>query len=139
MKKRTGTEYLLFTEAFIVLAIARAMLVFLPFKRIAPWLGIMMAESQIEYDANKNEVLNNIGTAIARGSKYTPWRTKCFEQAIAAKVMLRMRKLPGTLYFGVLKDAAGNINAHAWLKSNNKIVTGGPDISQYTVVNWYHS
>jgi len=44
-----------------------------------------------------------------------PWRAKCLEQALAAKMMLRRRKIANELYLGV-KQEENKMLAHAWLQ-----------------------
>ena len=139
MKKRSRTEYLLFAEAWILLAFARAVLILFPFKKIAPLLGKVMYEVPQEALGRGTAIQQPVGLAIARACRFSPWRTKCFEQAIAAKLMLKRRGVKTTVFFGVLKDASQKIHAHAWLKSNEMIVTGGPYVSQFTIVSWFGS
>jgi len=139
MKQLSSKEYFLFTEAWLLLAFARAMLILLPFKRIAPLLGRVNEEVPTDDSDGNKAVLKNIQVAILRGSRYSPWRTKCFEQAIAGKVMLKKRGIKGTLYLGVFKDQANKLRAHSWLKAGDMVVTGGPVIEQYTVMSKFGS
>jgi hypothetical protein len=58
-------------------------------------------------------------------------------QAVAAKLMLRRRGLPNTLYLGVAREDARRdspVLAHAWLRSGAVDVTGATDVSRYAVV-----
>jgi hypothetical protein len=137
MKTKTREEFMFFIEAWLFLAFARSMLIILPFKKIAPTLGKMKDEvTNADLDI---AVLNKIQMAVLRGSRYSPWRTKCFEQAIAAKIMLKKRHIKSTLYLGVLKDVSNELRAHAWLKANDVIVTGGPEVNKFTVISWFGS
>lgn len=139
MQKRAQGEYVLFMEAWIFLAFARAVLIFLQFKKIVPLLGKTMVETTDEITEKKIDLLALISLSLNRAAKYSPWRTKCFEQAIAAKMMLKRRGMKTTLYLGVYKDQMNKLGAHAWLKYNSIIVTGGPFIEKYTVINWFGS
>ncbi len=138
MKGRTLSDYLLFAEAWIFLAFARLVLVFVPFRKIAKMLGKAMYEAPADLQQDPI-ALAGVSTAIIRAGTRSPWRTKCFEQAIAAKIMLRLRGISTTVYFGINKSNQSEMRAHAWLKVNNTIVTGGPDISQFTIVSWFGS
>ena len=138
MKERTLSEYSLFAEAWIFLAFARLVLVFVPFRRIANMLGKVMYEVPADLQQDP-KVLAAVSVAIIRAGARSPWRTKCFEQAIASKIMLRLRGIRTTVYFGISKNGPGEMRAHAWLKVNDTIVTGGPDISQFTIVSWFGS
>lgn len=139
MKKVAFIEYLLFAEAWVLLAFARSMLVFRPFKKIAPLLGKEMYEVPADSPGSQSARQKRINVAILRAGRFSPWRTKCFEQAIAAKIMLKRRGMKSTVFFGVFKSASNELMAHAWLKSNGVVVTGGPKVDQYTVVSWFGS
>lgn len=55
----------------------------------------------------------------------TPWDSKCLVRALAARKILKRRKVATTLYLGVgLEDGEGMI-AHAWLRCGSFYVTGG--------------
>ena len=130
-------EYAFFLEAWSLLAFARILLLFIPFKKIVPLLGKVTDKDGDpilpEYNCT---VPQKISTAILRGSRYTPWRAKCFEQALAAKMMLKRRGFVSIVYFGVRKTLDNKeLLAHAWLISNSVIVTGGGKIDQYTVLS----
>jgi hypothetical protein len=55
-------------------------------------------------------------------------------QALAAKWMLQHRRIPSTMYFGVAKDATGQLRAHAWLRSGSQVLTGSEGCQEFTVV-----
>jgi hypothetical protein len=124
------TDYKLFAEAWYFLAKARLMLVFRPFKKIVPALT-----NTGETKQGSLEELQLIKLSIARACVRSPWRTKCFEQALAAKMMLKRRGIESTTYFGVRKGGADEkMNAHAWLKSGDLIVTGWQKVNTYTIL-----
>jgi hypothetical protein len=139
MKKIPRIEYLLFAEAWVLLAFARSMLVIRPFKKIAQLLGKEMYEAPDDISENGLQRQKQVLVAVLRACRFSPWRTKCFEQAIAAKVMLKRRGIKSTVFFGVFKGESNELLAHAWLISNGMIVTGGPKIDQYTVLSWFGS
>jgi hypothetical protein len=126
-------DYMLFAEAWCLLALARMMLVFVPFKKIVP---LMRYKRITEMPNDKRSfILTRIQIAIARACVRSPWRTMCFEQALAAKMMTRRRGLPSVIYFGVKKEADNDkIQAHAWLKSGEFVVTGWQRMNSYRVV-----
>lgn len=135
-------DYILFAEAWCLLALARFVLVFVPFRKIVPWLGrISTLDDTITESAPLPTVLENIRLSILRASNRSPWRTKCFEQALAAKMMLKRRKYISTITFGVHKsiEPSGRITAHAWLECNGYIVTGGGNIRIYSVISSFRS
>jgi hypothetical protein len=135
---RTIKDYILFGEAWFLLAMARLMLVFLPFKKIIPVLGSMEKADAHEIENDKTK-LHAIKLAIERGSRYSPWRAMCFEQALAAKMMLKRRRFVSTIFFGVYKDDDNKLNAHAWLQSGGQVITGGKNLEKFTVLSSFKS
>ena len=130
---KTFFDFFLFAEAWFFLAIARLMLITMPFKKVAPLLGKDAGTKQAHGDIT---LLKKIQTAILRGSHYSFWRTKCFEQAIAAKIMLHRRHRATIIYFGV-SNSTGSIKAHAWLNSDGYTVTGGKGSDSFTVITTF--
>ena len=131
-------DYYLFSEALLFLAVSRLILIFLPFKIIAPFIGKLITKEDTN-PANTVAILDilPLQKAIARGCRYSFWRTKCFEQALAAKMLLKRRGLPFVLYFGVLKDEKEvKLNAHAWVSYSGTIISGNmPNLESYTIVS----
>ena len=116
-------------EALACLAVARAAVILVPFRVLSRRLGVRMGETPatVETSSWSRDVAWGIGAAAKR----VPWRAKCLEQAIAAKLMLRRRGVQSTLYLGVTRDPFA---AHAWLRVGDRNVTGGQDVSRYAVV-----
>jgi len=132
-------DYFLFAEAWCFLAMARCMLVFLPFKKVVPFL-CKVTTATVTNIENDNAIFTRISLAISRGSYYSPWRAKCLEQALAAKMMLKRRGYSNTIYFGIHKsETSQKIKAHAWLETNGVIITGGNNLEQYTVISSFKS
>lgn len=136
----TFKEYVFFAEAWLLIAFARLMLVFLPFKKIVPLMGKVKTDNlESNFPVNDDNVLKKISMSILRGAHYSPWRAKCFEQALAAKIMLKRRGFKSVIYFGVYKTDTNKLLAHAWLKSNAVIITGDGKLDNYTVLSRFES
>src|SRR3954463_9653285 len=116
-------------EAVACLALARLAVLVLPFRWLAPRLGVQRGETPSAVALHPAS--RRVGWAGAAASQGTPGRTKCREQAIAAKAMLRLRGIESTLYLGVDREP---FVAHAWLRVGDLHVTGGQDVSRYAVV-----
>jgi hypothetical protein len=129
-------EKKLLYEAYYLLGWSRALLLMIPFRKLAPKLGQHNHETSFEMDWDSLEEFRKLKRAISRASRVAPWRTKCFEQAITGKIMLRRRKHPSTLYLGVCKDKVKGegLKAHAWLRTGQYILTGREGMRQFTVV-----
>jgi hypothetical protein len=78
--------------------------------------------------------VTQVRCAVSAVSQRLPWTSQCLVQALAARRMLQRRQIPSTLYFGMAKDAAGHLMAHAWLRSGSQLVTGAQGWQQFTVV-----
>jgi hypothetical protein len=125
-------------EATMWLALARITIVLLPFPRIAARLGKHMHESAQGDDESRRAVLRRIAWAVGAIGRRAPWRCMCLERAIAARMMLRRRRIGSTLYFGVARDPATTaVQAHAWLRCGSYFVTGGEDRARYAVVSTF--
>ena len=135
-RRRTGTERRLLMEAFLLLGVARLALLVLPFKWLAVSLGRHMKETGSEMIPSDIYCARMIGQAVCAAANYTPWKSVCLPQAVAAQWMLKRRHVAGTLYLGVAKDEAksGKLAAHAWLRCGNLILTGRERHRQFTVV-----
>lgn len=91
--------------------------------------------------ARRAEVLAwMVGWAVDRTAKRSPFRAKCFEQGLAAQVMLRRRGIDSTLFYGVA-PAAGpeappnrQLRAHVWIETARFAIVGAPDPGAFAVL-----
>jgi hypothetical protein len=118
----------LLLESTLLLGLARLLVLLVPFRMYARAIG-RDGESP---DAPPPQVVHRVRRAIESVSGHVPWRSKCLEQALAAKAMLRGRGIPSTLYLAVARDVA--LEAHAWVRSGNVYVTGEVAFDRYTIV-----
>lgn len=100
-------------------------------------LGDHMKETPVAIVTGELEVLMAVGLAIRRASRYVPWRCKCYEQAIAAKMILRAYGYQTTLYYGVAKNPDQQLIAHAWVRCGDYIVTGRKGMQRFAVVGTF--
>lgn len=129
LRRLSWADRALVVEAAAWLALARVAVRTLPLGRLAPRLGRRMAESP--FDVRAGEVPRRVAWAVGAAARRTPWRTKCLEQALAGKMMLRRRGVPSTMYLGV---AHRPFEAHAWLRVGRDTVLGGRDVERFAVV-----
>jgi hypothetical protein len=83
--------YTYFLEDWCLLALSRLLLLFVPFRKLVPIINIMHSENTKD-TTDQSEFCQEITKAIGRASRYSPWRTACFEQALAARFMLKKKK-----------------------------------------------
>ncbi|MDY7031663.1 MAG: lasso peptide biosynthesis B2 protein [Thermodesulfobacteriota bacterium] len=130
-------DRMLLLEAALCLGIARLSLVMFRFRRIAPHLGIHMAESSEMVKLDCKDFVKQISWALQTASRHLPWKCRCLAQAIAGKMMFKRRGIGSTIYFGVAKDDKENLMAHAWLRCGDLVVTGERDMNQFSVVSTF--
>ncbi|MCP4397031.1 MAG: lasso peptide biosynthesis B2 protein [bacterium] len=105
---------LLFFEAFVWLGLARMVILLLPFRRVVPVFGTYQAESPKE--AIPEDIRSTVLTifhAVRCAAQFTPWKSVCLPQAMAAKMMLQRRHIPSTMYLGMAKQGEDSFCAHA--------------------------
>jgi hypothetical protein len=128
-------------EAFFCLLTARLVIFLFPFRKIAPGVGEHMKETPKQGQPQYTQTLHLIRQAINRVSRHLPWKSTCLVKSIAGKMMLKRRKIPFTLYLGLIREEemGKNLKAHAWLRSGNIILTGKErvSLSAFTVVSMF--
>ena len=135
-RRRSWAERRLLLEAFTLLAVARLLVLTVPFKWLASSIGKHMSESGENVDPSELQRARMVGQAVRSAANYTPWKSVCFPQAVAAQWMLKRRHIPATLYLGLSKNEAlpQKLAAHAWLRCGGVILTGASGHRQFTVV-----
>jgi len=129
-------DQLLILEACFYLGLARTELLLVPFRLIAPRLGIQLSpgDSTLPSDAPA-PIARRIGSAVERMARRTPWNSTCLTQTIAGKFMLRRRGLSSRLFLGTRKDERGKLLAHSWLLVGNEILIGGGGHETFTALS----
>jgi hypothetical protein len=131
-KLERGRKALL-AEALAALALAQMAMFFIPFRRIARWLGTAGAESPAEVPEWEARIAKEIGWAVGALGRRVPWDGRCLAQALAATWMLRRRGMEGTVSFGARKGERAGFDAHAWLRVGSLMVTGGPGHESFKI------
>ena len=131
----------LLIEASAWLLCARAVLLFVPFPKIAPRLGAFMAPTDARArtvgacaDPGDAELARQVGWAIARAAAHVPFEAVCLPQAMAARVMLQRRGVASVLHLGAAKGRDKPLDAHAWLDAAGVEVTGFPVARAFTEI-----
>jgi hypothetical protein len=129
-------EVVIFVEAWLALHWSKVLILVFPFHKIAARLGNPQLETPA--DDVSNEEVGVVVVAISRAIKYAMYPCGCFDKSLAAMMLLKRRNISATIYFGLKRDA-GFLQAHAWLRCGNKIITGGLGQDQYSPVAWFGS
>jgi hypothetical protein len=128
---------LLFFKAYLLSALVKFGLIFLPFKVVLNRQGKINSETPDTTDDFSLTFRKNVKSAMRLCDKYTLWKTECYTQALTAKILLNRNNIPGTIYIGFKKDENGKYEGHAWLRSYDMIITGGEKIDNYIVHSFY--
>lgn len=121
-------------EAVVWLGLARLALLLLPFRCIARRLGRLMNRTPEEAGAAPAALLDRVSWAVTTASRHLPWDCLCLAQALAGKAMLKRRGVPSTLYLGLARGAEAQMQAHAWLRCGERVLTGRQGMAGFTVI-----
>jgi hypothetical protein len=114
------------------LATARIMLIAMSFERLSARLSATSNSTQVEPD---QDLLERIGFAVSAAANNVPWRSDCFPQTIAARMLLKRYGYASTIHFGVERDGEDVLNGHAWLTCGETVVTGGTELNRYAEIH----
>lgn len=114
----------LFFLTLYYLIIAKLLIIFIPFRYYASVLGHKQCETlRHKYSEEQLRNIFMIRRMIRSVSRHVIWKSKCFDQALAALFLLSKLQLPTTFYFGV-QPKGESFEGHAWLRVGENIVTG---------------
>src|SRR5262249_46649951 len=83
--------------------------------------------------ARLNKV-RRIRWAIITTAERVPWRALCFQQGLAAQIMLRRRGIPSVLYYGAAQDDRSGLHAHVWVRYGEMDVIGGEIAHRFAIL-----
>ncbi len=118
-----------------------AVLVF-PLRRMARLYGTDHGAEIVVPEASEAELgsARNLGRAIALAARYSPASANCYPQALVARMLLRLKRVPHGLFFGLRREASSEaMEAHAWVMVGQVPVSGGDSFDSYTVVRCFTS
>ncbi|MEG3162554.1 lasso peptide biosynthesis B2 protein [Sphingomonas sp. LB2R24] len=116
----------LLAEALAMLALASLLIAILSFRRIAA-----LSASQASAAPATELQARAIAWAVAAWGRHVPWRAVCFQQGLAAQLMLRRRGLAAALHYGAVHDENGHLVAHVWVRSGDTDVIGCEGAERY--------
>jgi len=109
-----------------MLALASLLIAILSFRRIAAIAAVRRSRT-----AATPAQARAIERAVAAWGRRVPWRAVCFQQGLAAQLMLRRRGLVAALYYGAARDETGQLIAHVWVRSGAVDVIGCEGAERY--------
>ncbi len=135
LRRRSPEQRRLLVRAALMLGVMR-LAIRLPFRTVSRAVGLHRGETPESLTPEAVARAAAIGWAVRAAASYTPWESTCLMQALAATALLRRHRIDGTLYLGVARanDTPEGLNAHAWLRCGELVVTGAAERARYTPV-----
>ena len=128
--------------AWFLLGLSKLIIHLVTFRRLAPLLGrhygAVFLVPVLREESERRALF--ISRAIRTAARYTPWDSNCFPQALAARILLGLYRIPYALHFGLARETMGSdLEAHAWVVAGRIHVTGGNSFETHTVVGTFLS
>jgi hypothetical protein len=126
-----------FAPAWLLLGVARSLIILLSFRRLAPCLGSLNRDGAVIplLEDRQETRAAQLKDLLRLVSRHTPWTSNCLPQALAARVLLGLHRIPFAVCFGVQRDGPDDvISAHAWVVAGRVAVSGGNGFDEYAVV-----
>ncbi len=105
----------------MAIVIASAAIRLLPFERAARVARIGNIQSQLHLP---EAVARRVRWALLAWARRLPWRALCFEQGLAAQILLRRRGYPARLFYGASNSIEEQLKAHVWVRVAETDVIG---------------
>lgn len=120
----------------MLLAFFRVALLMIPVRRILKTLTRGHAGDETRGGASERElaVARRVQWAVRAVARHSPVEFVCFPQTLAAYTMLRLRKVRGTMVYGVRRSEEGALLAHTWLELGDGFVVGGEEAEGFTPI-----
>ena len=127
-----GSDKWLFLRAVGWLAVARMMLIITPFKQLSAKFSAKPHADSVDPDP---DYLRRVSFAVSAAANNVPWRSDCFPQAIAARILLNRKGYDSTIHLGVERTGSNTVAGHAWLTCGDTTVTGGEQADHFAEIH----
>ena len=125
-------------EACLWLAITGIAIAVLPFCHVGLLAARPIRRPMLPCQARLNQV-RRIRWAIIATAARVPWRALCFQQGLAAQLMLRRRGIPSVLYYGAAQEDRTGLCAHVWVRDGEIDVIGGEIAHRFAILATFPS
>lgn len=124
---RTGPEWSLLGEAWVLSLIVACGLRWVSFARLVGWLERPVAAARRSLPAH---VTPRLAARLVRSAAARAGRSTCLIRALVLKRLLLRRGVGTVLVIGATRGA-GVLQAHAWLRLGDGILLGGEGHDRY--------
>lgn len=131
-----------FLPVWLGLGLASMMIALLEFRRIAPLLGEMIGTEIPDRPASERQEARarQVRRTVELAAHYAPWRADCYPQALVARFLLGLYRVPCVSCLGLRRESGtGEMKAHAWVLCGSVAVSGGHGESDHTIVRVFAS
>lgn len=130
--ERGWRDYCLAAEAFCLLLVMALAIRSLPFSKLKAIASCALAKRKSDRVADL-EMLRCVKWAIAAAARRSPLRAKCFEQGLAAQVMLRRRGIDSALFYGLARSDLA-LAAHVWVVAGSVPICGTQNAGRFSAL-----
>jgi hypothetical protein len=109
---------------FILLATIRLGLWLLPFQTLLQGLEKLGKSESLSLSISSSLSISRIIWMVNVSSRYLPG-VKCLARALTTQVLLNRYGYSSELQIGVAKSEQGELEAHAWVEYQGKVIIGG--------------
>jgi hypothetical protein len=121
-----GADRRLLMKAALLVWAFRMALWLLPFRIVRQFMTRFAREAVASGEGSVP--VDRVVWAVTVASRYAPAAT-CLTQALATKLLLARCGHQATVRIGVARHGGGELQAHAWVESNGRVVIGGLESS----------
>ena len=121
----------LFLQAYILISMIRLGLYILPFQRLQ---SLILKAEGLKFFASvvPDATVRAIALSVERSARYSMGNPMCLAKALTTVVLMSIYDYPYQINIGVAKGKSDNLEAHAWVESEGRVIVGYlPDLSRY--------
>jgi hypothetical protein len=126
-------DVLLLLEATLVMTVAGIAVAVLPFRQLG-LIASCPVRGPEPTDQARVIIVRRIRWAIITATRRVPWRAWCFQQGVAAQLMLRRRGIPSVLFYGAGPNDQSGLSAHVWVCDGGVDVIGADIAHRFAVL-----
>ncbi|MBI3591538.1 MAG: lasso peptide biosynthesis B2 protein [Candidatus Melainabacteria bacterium] len=126
------SEKFLLIKAVILVFIIRIILFIFPIKIISSYINHIIKKTK-KFNKVNPPIKNRIIWAIEVACNFIPGTKTCLIKSITGQILLAHYGYESNLCIGVAKNTENknNLQAHAWLESNGKVILGEHEAEHY--------
>ncbi|MGH7259463.1 MAG: lasso peptide biosynthesis B2 protein [Nitrospiraceae bacterium] len=129
LRRHSPRERSFLIQAWCALLVIDIALRCLPFPSIASFCR-RLCTTVNDGDAVSLPPVTQLARLVNVAGRYSPFGTSCLKEALVLSWLMSRRGMATTLRIGVARRH-GNLDAHAWLEQNGRIILGEADADAY--------